>query len=422
MKTPIYDFLNDYNKGDFLRLHTPGHKGRLQLSDITEIIGSDNLYESSSIILESEKICSALFGSVDTLYSCSGSTLAIQTMLTAVFNGNSKRKLIASRYSHRSLISSAVLLGIEILWVYPDEYLSADISPEKIESLITSEVGGVFINSIDYYGGESDIAEISKIANRYNIPLLVDNAHGSYKVFTDSHPIRNGATLVADSTHKTLPALTGAAYLHSNGCYSRELLKASMALHGTTSPSYLILESLDLCNKYISENKIDIFHKINDLKNKLSEIYVLKRSDLLRITLDTAEYGYSGFDFADILRENRVECEMSDERYVILLFSVITTETELNKLYETLLQIKKKPSLVIITPPMLKPQKMLNPREAYFGENAKTVPIKEAVGTICASIDAVCPPGVPLIMPGERFDKAAVNELVRLGVKAVRVI
>ncbi|MCL1865795.1 MAG: hypothetical protein FWF82_00115, partial [Oscillospiraceae bacterium] len=214
--TPIHDFLKQYAESGFERCHTPGHKGLFPpdavakttspVFDITEVNG-----QSIEIIRQSERIAADLFGAKRTLFSCSGSTLAISAMLTPFAN----RRIAAVRGVHRSVIDAAILLNIDIDWLYPD-------SPLKI----APETTAVLTTSIDYYGSreprlakpnlnsdELPKPDLSAFAD-LPVPLLVDNAHGAYTVLTQTHPLKLGAVMTAESAHKTLPALTGAAYLH----------------------------------------------------------------------------------------------------------------------------------------------------------------------------------------------------------------
>ncbi|MBQ7834741.1 MAG: aminotransferase class V-fold PLP-dependent enzyme, partial [Ruminiclostridium sp.] len=251
MKTPIHTFLSNYAGSGTIRCHMPGGKGKINPLDITEIDGADNLYEADGIIRESEELAASLFGAGATLYSCGGSTLVIQGMLALLRELTPKRTIVAGRYSHKSLINACILLGFDIKWAYPAEFLSGAITSLEIEKLIDSDTAGVFVTSIDYYGGDCDIAAISAVCAENNVPLLVDNAHGAYRVFTKNHPMALGADMCADSAHKTLPALTGAAYLHLKDGSLRDEAKRAMALFGSSSPSYPIMDSLDLCNPFI---------------------------------------------------------------------------------------------------------------------------------------------------------------------------
>jgi len=427
INTPIHDFLVAYSKQNRTRCHMPGNKGLTLPHDITEINGADSLYASAGIIAESERIAAGLFGAQRTLYSCSGSTLAIQAMLTLVKTASHGNRITAFRYAHRSFISTAALLNFEIDWVYPDEFMSANISPETVKAALNPQTAAVFVNSLDYYGGRCDIENVAKICKSANVPLLVDNAHGAYLVLTDKHPLKLGASMTADSAHKTLPALTGAAYLHINDINSfgfTDNAKAATALFGTSSPSYPILESLDLCNRHIAERGTDAFDLVAELKHNLKQAgFALRESDLLRITINAREHGYSGIEFAAELRKNNVECEYADENCTVLLFSTITVKADTKAARNAVLGVPHKPALPPMIYPVLKPRRVKSVRDALFAPDADCVylPPMEAVGKTCAEISAPCPPGVPLIMPGERIDQEIAALLKSFGVNRIRI-
>lgn len=425
MNTPIHDFLLNYARMHTVRCHMPGGKGLNSPIDITEIDGADSLYESGGIIFESEANAARLFGAGATLYSCSGSTLAIQTMLAAVQPITGKRKIAAGRYCHKSVVCSCGLLGLDINWIYPGRFLGTDISPEAVEAAIDADTGAVFLNSVDYYGGTADIAAISEVCRRKNVLLLADNAHGAYRVFTGDHPLLLGADMTADSAHKTLPALTGAAYLHLKNPAHRELCKKQMLLFGTSSPSYLIMDSLDLCNTFISEKKADALAAIsavNGLKTVLRTLgYTLYDSDPMRVTINAADYGYTGFALAQELRRRGAECEMSDGQYVVLLFSVSQPPQDFERLEQIFTEIPQLPSIAVAPHAMLKPRAAMSVREAFFSPHEK-VDIGALVGRICGEVFSPCPPCVPLVMPGEIIDAECAEELARYGADGIDVV
>lgn len=422
MNTPIHDFLRDYAARLPVRCHMPGGKGQNDPFDITEIDGADSLFESAGIILESERNAAALFGAGDTLYSCGGSTLCIQGMLGAVRALTEKRTIAAARYSHRSLVSACALLGFRIRWIAPKEFLGAAVSPEAVAAAADSDTAAVFLNAVDYYGGMADIPAIAEICHQRGVLLLADNAHGAYRVFTGDHPIALGADMTADSAHKTLPALTGGAYLHLKDPAHRTAAKSAMALFGSSSPSYLIMDSLDLCNRFLSEGAERARQAVEDtarLKEELKRLgFTLRASDPLRITVDAAAFGYTGQALAAALRENGAECEMSDERYTVLLFSAVQPREDFPRLSEIFSGIPRKPPLPTPAHKILKPKAVLTPREAIFTAR-ETVKTENAEGRICAGIVSPCPPCVPLVMPGERIDGDCVEELLRYGIREI---
>ncbi len=424
MNTPIHDFLVKYSESGTIRAHMPGGKGLAYPLDITEINGADELYESCGIIRESERNTAGLFGAAETCYSCGGATLAIQAMLAAVCAVSGKRTVAAGRYSHKSLINSAVLLGLNVKWIYPRSFLGADITPEAVGKAIDSDTAAVFVNSVDYLGGQSDIAAISRVCKEHGVPLLVDNAHGAYKVFTDDHPLMLGADMTADSAHKTLPAITGAAYLHLADSRFYAEAKAAMSLFGSSSPSYLMLDSLDLCARYIAEKRngaLETISRVRALKKELSDAGVpLRESDGMRITIDAAAMGYTGEKLGELLRRRNIECEMCAGRYCVMLFSVVQPEGDFAVLSRIMRDIPRRESITIPEVPVIMPEMAIEPRAAYFSPK-RTVPVTEAVGRICAGIGSPCPPCVPVLMPGEVISRQAAEIMLHYGVAEISV-
>ena len=270
MHTPICDFVSRYCEEKALRLHMPGHKGNGVLGvepyDITEISGADSLYEASGIIHESERNAAELFGTAATFYSAEGSSLCIRAMLLlALLDAKQKgrgQKIVAGRNAHKTFVTVAGLLDLDVTWLAPakgESYLACSVDMEQLEKYLVEESpAAVYLTNPDYLGNLIDIREISHLCRKYDVLLLVDNAHGAYLKFLpeSKHPIDRGADLCCDSAHKTLPVLTGGAYLHVAKNTSDMFVKRAkdaMALFGSTSPSYLIMQSLDQANKYISE-------------------------------------------------------------------------------------------------------------------------------------------------------------------------
>lgn len=425
MNTPISEFLDDYESREMLRLHMPGHNGE-QPRDITEIYGADSLYEtedSKGIIAHSERIAALVFGAERTCYSAGGSTLAIQAAL-ALLKERGCRTIAAGRCSHRSLVSAAALLDMDIKWLYPGEYPSCDVDCSK-EALEGADA--LFITNVDYYGGTCRISDPG-------IPVVCDNAHGAYLRFISKagfgreylHPMEFGFPVIsAESAHKTLPVLTGGAYLHfSKGTdYSRA--KEMMALFGSTSPSYLILDSLDKFNGRITSD-MDMVNRacasVVRLKKRLSVVgFSLRRSDHLRVTVDARAWGYSGTEMAEVLRANGVECEMADENYMVLLFSAVTTPDDCQRAGIAMELIPRRDPLPQVKYPVVRPKKETSIREAVFRKQ-HSVPVGQAEGGICGGIQVSCPPGIPVVMPGERIDAQTVEALRLYGVGTVNVL
>ena len=235
MTTPIVDFVRRYAQFGTARLHMPGHKGQSLLGcepwDITEIRGADELYEAEGIIAQSEANATRLFGTAHTYYSTEGSSQCIRAMLCLAMQGaprTGKRPvLLAARNAHKALLYAAALLDFDIRWLWPapedtGALCSCPVTVQALSAALEELAGqgrapfGVYLTSPDYLGGMQDIAALSAVCDAHGVPLLVDNAHGAYLRFLpqNCHPIAQGAAMCCDSAHKTLPVVTGGAYLH----------------------------------------------------------------------------------------------------------------------------------------------------------------------------------------------------------------
>ena len=443
MKTPIFDFLRRYADSDTLRLHMPGHKGQSLLGmeswDITEIHGADDLFHPEGIIRESEENASCLFG-CRTLYSTEGASLSIRAMLYLAHQharllGKSPR-ILAGRNAHRSFLSGAVLLGLDVVWLQPakkESYLSCAPTAEEIEAILSQADAptAVYLTSPDYLGGCADISAIADVCHRHGVLLLVDNAHGAYLRFlpTSAHPMDLGADMVCDSAHKTLPALTGGAYLHLADTIPEEIAaqaKPAMALFGTTSPSYLILASLDAVNGYLDDGYRDrlaeTVEEICDLRNALiTHGYDLLGEEPLKLTVSTKSYGYEGVDFADALRARNVECEFADRDFAVMMLTPETGKDGIARLRETLLSIPKRQAITERPPEMGLPEKIMSIREAAMAAK-ETVAAKDSLGRILADVSVSCPPAVPIVVCGERIDVDALRCFDYYGITTCTVV
>ena len=436
MDTPIYDFLRSYADSGILRAHMPGHKGnapaaelgKLFALDITEIKGADSLFETEGIIAQSESNTAKLYGSRASVFSAGGSTLCIQAMLAIMKQEG--RRVIAVRNVHRAFLNAAALLGLDVQWIMP-EYSGGILSGDVEAALAADSTPAcVYVTSPDYTGRLADIASLSELCHSYGAKLLVDNAHGAHLAFFEKslHPIALEADLCCDSAHKMLPALTGAAVLHTACSEYVPKLKQAMSLFGSTSPSYLIMASLDLCNRYIADSIRDDFAaampRINELRSKLSDRLVFAESEPFHITVRAAESGFCGSELAELLRGNGVECEYADEELVVLLMSPFSPAEDYERLRAALESAVSGASPTNRKPFSFQPKlpKMASAiREAAFAE-AEEIPVTEAEGRICASVKVPCPPAVPIAVSGEVIDRECIELFRAYGIKTVLVV
>ena len=434
--TPICDFLKQYAEKDVLRLHMPGHKGQGKLGveqyDITEVSGADSLYEAAGIIHQSEQNASALFG-CPTYYSAEGSSLAIRAMVYLAMQHAKARgkqpKIAAGRNAHKVFLSAVTLLDVDVAWIAGDSYLSCKIDAETLEKVIEAEhPTAVYVTSPDYLGNITDVAALAEVAHRHDCLLLVDNAHGAYlKFLTPSmHPVDLGADLCADSAHKTLPVLTGGAYLHIGAQHPHLVrqAKTALALFGSTSPSYLIMQSLDAANAVLDgayrEELAQFVAQYEQMKSRLTGWGVVG-TEPLKLTIETKPRGYYGTEVAQILRAQGIEGEFADPDSVVFMITPEIGKAGLDRLEKALMEIPAKTAILEAPPKFHLPQRALSIRVAAFSES-EVIPVAEGLGRILASPTVGCPPAVPVVACGERIDEAALNCFRYYGINTCTVV
>lgn len=471
MNTPIFDFVSEYLASGTSRLHMPGHKGVSFLGceprDLTEITGADDLFHADGIIAESEANAASLFGTYRTFYSTEGSSHVIRAMLMLAYGcfprhrASGRFTVLAARNVHKAFISACALLDLDAEWLYPDD-TGTEASPASICScLITSEQlhselgsrsaagclpDAVYITSPDYLGNLADVRGLSNVCKTFGLPLLVDNAHGAYLHFlqTPAHPMDLGAAMCCDSAHKTLPVITGGAYLHIASDmpgFGPEMparlascAKQALSVFGTSSPSYLILQSLDLCNRYLADGykkRLDeTIQSVDHLKDTLRDLSVpFLETEPLKLVLGCAPLGLSGSDVSDILRKHMVECEFTDSEYVVLMFTPENRDKDYNRILAACRDIMhvsqrgKDHDTAISKEPVSLPvlEGACPIRDALLGPS-RIIPAPEASGQICAVPTVSCPPAIPIAVSGERFNDEAVRLLKRYGIDEVSVI
>ncbi len=442
MKTPIFDFVKDYKEKRTTRLHMPGHKGisflGIEEFDITEIDGADELYSSEGIIEESQKNAASLFGTASTIYSCEGTSLSIRAMLylAMLFGNGSSKTILAARNAHKVFMSAAALLDFNIEWLFTENSniiscdVSAQVLDEKLSNMKEKPVA-FYVTSPDYLGNVADIAAISKVCHKHGVLLLCDNAHGAYLNFlpASKHPIALGADMCCDSAHKTLPVLTGGGYLHiSKNAPSvfAENAKRAMALFASTSPSYLILQSLDLANLYLhngyKEKLESCINKLNKLKDTLiKQGFKLIGCEDLKITIAPKSYGYTGLELSKYLFERNIVCEFADPDFIVFMFTPETDKTDINTLEEALLNLPVKDEITDAAPTLQIPKKIMSAREAAFSKT-KIIPIHLAKGKILACENVSCPPAIPIVVCGEEINESAAELFEYYGIKEVRIV
>ena len=444
MDTPICDFVRAYAQSGALRLHMPGHKGvgplGLEALDITEIPGADSLYEADGVIAESEANASRLFGA-PTFYSTEGSSLCIRAMLSLAQRhaaSQGRRPVIAAgRNAHKTFLSAAALLDLPVRWLTPraqDAYLSCVLSADELDAQLAGldePPAAVYLTSPDYLGNTADIAALAAVCHRRGALLLVDNAHGAYLRFLEPsrHPIDLGADLCCDSAHKTLPVLTGGAYLHISPHAPAGLAaqaKDALALFGSTSPSYLILQSLDAANRALAEGYRDrlaaFLPHVQRAKDALRAMrHTLCGDEPLKLTLRTKPFGYRGTELAALLGERGVVCEFADPDFLVMMLTPEIGERGLARMTQALAAVPRREAIQEAPPAFCAAERVMGIREAMLAP-AQRVPVEESEGRVLSSASVGCPPAVPVLVCGERIDRHAIRCFSYYGIRTCMVV
>ncbi len=466
MTTYLYDALLSYTESDAYPLHMPGHKRRLGHMtdpfsiDITEIDGFDNLHHAEGILKCAEERAAQLYGSEETHLLVNGSTCGILTAIsTAAAQGrrSGRTGMIMAGNCHKAALHGIYLEDLDPIWIYPQPFVTDEkalgfqmggrIEASEVENLIREhpEVGAVMIVSPTYDGVVSDVGKIARICHRHGVILIVDEAHGAHFSLHSAWPrssVERSADIVIHSLHKTLPSLTQTALLHVNGSLvDRGLIRRFLSIYQTSSPSYVLMASMDECIRMMTERGeqlMEDFHamleRFYDGLEDLRMLRLIRTDDPSRIVIFPGTSTLSGADICDTLRTTyHLECEMAAPLYALALMSVGDDEEGLIRLKEALKEIDKEQFLAqkfhsaqgckgederaktgIDAPEIAKGGKrtQMRIREAYDAEHSITL-LKDAAGCISGEPVFLYPPGIPLLLPGEKITKETLEQLIR---------
>lgn len=426
--TPLKTALDEYIEKDLSRFHMPGHKGAdcfpdYYKYDVTEVGGTDSLFEAAGALAETERRFSEIYGSGATLLSAGGSTLCIQAMLaTALNRGDS---FIAARNCHASAVNAAALLGLNPIWINQRDLKGAERAFEE-----NPGAKALYITSPDYFGVMSDIPAFAALCKKYGAKLLVDNAHGAHLHFfpTEMHPISLGADMCADSLHKTLPVFTGGALLHLKDGTLYEKAKQKMRLFGSTSPSYLIMLSEDNCIEYLETKARADFAMLNgkvaNLRYKAFEHGLAPKTrnvEPARLTLSVTAAEKSAGEFENSLREHGIEPEYVNSEWAVLMASPFNTERDFERVSKFLDDTFGNGCAAFEERLSKMPERALSVREAVFAES-ESVPVKNALGRVAASLVLPCPPCIALSAPGEIINEEIQGLFVKYGIERINLV
>lgn len=426
--TPLKTALDEYIEKDLSRFHMPGHKGAdcfpdYYKYDVTEVGGTDSLFEAAGALAETERRFSEIYGSGATLLSAGGSTLCIQAMLaTALNRGDS---FIAARNCHASAVNAAALLGLNPIWINQRDLKGAERAFEE-----NPGAKALYLTSPDYFGVMSDIPAFAALCKKYGAKLLVDNAHGAHLHFfpTEMHPISLGADMCADSLHKTLPVFTGGALLHLKDGTLYEKAKQKMRLFGSTSPSYLIMLSADNCIEYLETKARADFAMLNgkvaNLRYKAFEHGLAPKTrnvEPARLTLSVTAAEKSAGEFENSLREHEIEPEYVNSEWAVLMASPFNTERDFERVSKFLDDTFGNGCAAFEERLSKMPERALSVREAVFAES-ESVPVKNALGRVAASLVLPCPPCIALSAPGEIINEEIQGLFIKYGIERINLV
>ena len=452
----LYEKLTAYSKTDAYPYHMPGHKRRLCGNipsvitdmDITEIDGFDNLHQPEEIIKELQEKTAALYSADRSYFLVNGSTCGILSAISAAVPQGGH--LLMARNCHKSAYHAVYLRGLQVTYLYPPMFSDFSffdgITPQQVEQALQRQPGikAVFIVSPTYEGRIADVAAIAEIVHAKGIPLIVDEAHGAHlglaEGFADNSN-QAGADIVIHSVHKTLPALTQTAILHCNGNrINKEKLERYLHIYQTSSPSYLLMASIDNALQIVEKSGKELFLQFRDnykqMLDRLSACINLRfvtevshKQDIGKLVIDCSATEMSGKQLYDILRERyHLQLEMACESYCLAMFTIGDDIQAYERMTKALLEIDGEihPSGVCL---QAAKNKEKNDLECNLCEQAGTkgislplcrawdmsweeISLQQAVGRVVAEFVNLYPPGVPLLVPGEQFTEEMYRKLV----------
>lgn len=454
MNTPIIDSLRKIVDDNIISFHMPGHKKgaiykmlgyqdileNLYKLDTTEIPGTDNLHSPEECIKESLKRASEVFKSDKTFYLVNGSTCGIEAAIMA--SVNPKEKIILNRDCHQSAINSCIIGDIDPIYVNPSINKNSNtlsgVSFDDVKRVIDSNLDAkaVFLTYPTYFGDVFDLKSICSYAHEKGMTVIIDEAHGAHLGLSEKLPetaLSQGADIVIQSTHKTLPSFTQSSMIHIKGNrININKLTNMLRITESSSPSYLLMASLDIAVDIYEKNGFNLMDKllsnINEFKSelyKLKNIKVDESKDYTKIFLNTKKLGITGHELENILRENyNIQVELSNYYGVLLIATIGNTKDEFLKLKDVLFEIdkiyKKESYLKSVSYPIKLPKKILSPREAFYMDK-KNVKIENSIGKISGEYIIPYPPGVSLVSPGEEITREVIDYIIECKSKGMNV-
>lgn len=449
-KTPIFTFLKEFAEKDVTPLFVPGHKYGKGLKEFTDYVGekvlgidltsfpeSDNLGNPIGIIKESEELLADAFGAEKAFYLVNGTSEGVQVMIrSAVKPGE---EIILPRNAHKSTIGGLILSGATPVYVYPevdtDHGLAAVVTSTTIKEAFAKHpfVKAVLVINPNYYGMVSDLKTIVRTAHREGAAVLVDEAHGAHMRFHERLPItamEAGADMCACSIHKTAGSMTQSSALFMQGDrICPEVVKTNLNLTRTTSPSYLLMASLEIARKQLSLNGREIMERTLEIAdytreqiNQIDGMYAFDREmlnkfgvydmDPTKLGIYVGALGTTGYAIErELMTRFGIGFEMGDLNNLLGIISIGDSKQSMDRVIEALKTIAKERGVhdtgkIVQLPDM--PELIVTPRDAYYAHKQEIL-LEEAVGEISGELLMAYPPGIPLVCPGERINQDVVD-------------
>src|ERR687886_2415321 len=468
-KAPLLKALQESAHKPHAPFYTPGHKRgqgipqpMLNLlgasvfpADLPELPDLDNLFAPEGVIQEAQELAAAAFGADQTWFLVNGSTAGVMAAILATCNSGDK--IILPRNIHQCAIAGLVLSGAIPVFINP-EYdtatgLTYSITPAALAIALKRHPDAKALMMLypTYQGVCGDIKAIAQLAHQHNIPLLVDEAHGPHFAFHPHLPasaLSGGADLTVQSTHKVLGAMTQASMLHVQGNrVDRDRLSKALQLVQSTSPSYLLLASLDAARQQMVLHGEELMTRTlqlaDEAKHKISQIpglSVLEPAkspgffalDRTRLTVKVSELGLSGFEADEIFHQQfGVTAELPTLEHLTFIISLGNTQADIKQLVQAFTRLIKdnyrsksiiplqdvlqrwKAELLFIHPSSFIICPSLSPRDAFFAKT-ETRPLDQALDRISAELICPYPPGIPALMHGEVINPAAIEYLQQI--------
>ncbi|MCK4532684.1 aminotransferase class I/II-fold pyridoxal phosphate-dependent enzyme [bacterium] len=462
-KVPLFDVVFNHAKRRVVSFHTPGHKNGQGVDqifkkfvgknffymDVTVFPEVDSLHDPRGPIKEAQELVAEAYGVKNSFFLVNGSTVGNEAMFLSACNPGDS--VIISRNAHKSVMSAIVLSGVWPIWLQPEIDSKLDIlldsSPEQIENAIKKfpEVKAVFITSPTYNGVSTNLVKIVEIVRRYNKIILLDEAHGPHLRFHEKLPLSGvdaKVDLTVQSVHKILSGLSQGSVLHFNSdIVDLDRVKKIVSLLQTTSPNYIILASMDLARRQMFFYGEQIISKLINYAvwarkriNCLDNIYCFYEKDLkqdytldvLKLTINVTGLGLTGYEVESILsKKYNIQVDCADLFNLIALMGMGTSKRDVQCLVEALGDIDRKNKRSAkswdLQLPSLSTEMVMMPREVVLLKKSKRVSLKKAAGHICAETLTPYPPGIPILIPGERVTREICRYLEKLSQRGISV-